>query len=218
MGALLFDLDGTFVDTAPDMIGAVNRLRAESDLTPLPFARLRPWVSHGAMALVREGMPEADDAQRERWRQRFLDLYAEHVYVDSVLFPGVDALLTGVLAQRPWGIVTNKPGWLTRPLLAAMELQPGAMLSGDCLPRRKPHPDTLLEACRRLEVKPEACIYVGDAERDIAAGRAAGMRTVACTFGYIPDHEDPATWQADAMIQHMDELAPLLAQWGFHPE
>lgn len=217
MGALLFDLDGTFVDTAPDMIGAVNRLRAEHGLQPMAPALLRPWVSHGARALVEHGMPEADEATREQWRERFLAIYAEHLCAESVLFPGVEQLLAEVLSVRPWGIVTNKPGWLTRPLLEQLKLTPGAMLSGDCLPRRKPHPDTLLEACRRLGVAPQASIYVGDAERDIVAGKAAGMRTVAARFGYIPEQENPDDWQADAIIDRMEDLPALLLRWQFHP-
>ena len=207
--ALLLDLDGTLLDTAPDMGGALNRLRAEHDLEPLPAATIRPAVSHGAMRLVALGFPEAAGDDFETLRLRFLDLYAANLAVGTRLFPGFDAVLDSLEAQGlPWGIVTNKPGWLTDPLLAALGLDRRAAcaVSGDTLAERKPHPLPLLHAARLVGVEPERCVYVGDAERDIQAGRAAGMTTVVAAYGYIPADEDPQQWQPHGVVNAPDEL------------
>jgi len=215
--ALLLDLDGTLLDTAPDMGGALNLLRAEHDLEPLPAATIRPVVSHGAMRLVALGFPEAAGDDFETLRLRFLELYAANLAVGTRLFPGFDAVLDRLEAQGlPWGIVTNKPGWLTDPLLAALGLDRRAAcaVSGDTLAERKPHPLPLLHAARLLRVEPERCVYVGDAERDIQAGRAAGMTTVVAAYGYISADEDPRQWQPHGVVNAPDELL----QWlGRHP-
>jgi len=207
--ALLLDLDGTLLDTAPDMGGALNLLRAEHDLEPLPAATIRPVVSHGAMRLVALGFPEAAGEAFERLRLRFLELYAANLAVGTRLFPGFDAVLDRLEAQGlPWGIVTNKPGWLTDPLLAALGLDRRAAcaVSGDTLTERKPHPLPLLHAARLVGVEPERCVYVGDAERDIQAGRAAGKTTIVAAYGYIPANEDPRQWQPHGMVNAPDEL------------
>jgi len=207
--ALLLDLDGTLLDTAPDMGGALNLLRAEHDLAPLPAATIRPVVSHGAMRLVALGFPEAAGDDFEALRLRFLDLYAANLAVGTRLFPGFDAVLDSLEAQGlPWGIVTNKPGWLTDPLLAALGLDRRAAcaVSGDTLAERKPHPLPLLHAARLVGVEPERCVYVGDAERDIQAGRAAGMTTVVAAYGYISADEDPRQWQPHGVVNAPDEL------------
>jgi N-acetyl-D-muramate 6-phosphate phosphatase len=207
--ALLLDLDGTLLDTAPDMGGALNLLRAEHDLEPLPAAAIRPVVSHGAVRLVALGFPEAAGDDFETLRLRFLDLYAANLAVGTRLFPGFDAVLDSLEAQGlPWGIVTNKPGWLTDPLLAALGLDRRAAcaVSGDTLAERKPHPLPLLHAARLVGVEPERCVYVGDAERDIQAGRAAGMTTVVAAYGYISADEDPRQWQPHGVVNAPDEL------------
>ena len=207
--ALLLDLDGTLLDTAPDMGGALNLLRAEHDLAPLPAATIRPVVSHGAMRLVALGFPEAAGDDFETLRLRFLELYAANLAVGTRLFPGFEAVLDHLEAQGlPWGIVTNKPGWLTDPLLAALGLDRRAAcaVSGDTLAERKPHPLPLLHAARLVGVEPERCVYVGDAERDIQAGRAAGMTTVVAAYGYIAADEDPRQWQPHGVVNAPDEL------------
>ena len=211
--ALLLDLDGTLLDTAPDMGGALNRLRLEHGLEPLPAQVIRPVVSHGAMRLVALGFPEATGEAFEALRLRFLELYAANLATGTRLFPGFEGVL-GQLESRglPWGIVTNKPGWLTDPLLAALGLDRRAAcaVSGDTLAERKPHPLPLLHAARLVGVVPERCVYVGDAERDIQAGRAAGMTTLVAAYGYISSGEDPMQWQPHGMVSSPADLLPWL--------
>jgi len=207
--ALLLDLDGTLLDTAPDMGAALNRLRVEHDLEALPAEVIRPVVSHGAMRLVALGFPAAAGDEFERLRRRFLELYATGLAEGTRLFPGFDELLAGFEARGvPWGIVTNKPGWLTTPLLAALGLdrRSACTVSGDTVAERKPHPLPLLHAAAQIGVPARRCLYVGDAERDIRAGRAAGMLTVAAAYGYVAPDEDPWSWQPDGVIAAPGEL------------
>ena len=207
--ALLLDLDGTLLDTAPDMSFALNALRAEQGRPPLPLAALRPFVSHGAAGLVASGFAELAETERESLRQRFLQLYRARLCVGTTLFQGAAALLARLeTARLPWGIVTNKPGWLTDPLLAALGLDTRAacVVSGDTLAVRKPHPAPLLHAAAAMGLAPGQCLYAGDAERDIIAGRAAGMRTVAVRYGYLAAGEDPAAWGPDAIVDHPEAL------------
>jgi N-acetyl-D-muramate 6-phosphate phosphatase len=212
--ALLVDLDGTLLDTAPDMAAALNALRRAEELEELPFATIRPHVSHGAAALVRLSFASASPAEFERLRLRFLDLYRACLADHTALFPGWDRVLGALAAGGvPWGIVTNKPGWLTTPLLAAMGLESraGCVVSGDTLAERKPHPLPLLHAAGLLYVAPGECLYAGDAERDIIAGRAAGMCTVAVRFGYLAAGEDPAAWRPDGVVEGPQGLLEWLA-------
>jgi phosphoglycolate phosphatase len=207
--ALLLDLDGTLLDTAPDMGGALNRLRAEHGREPLPDAVIRPVVSHGAMRLVSLGFPEASGAEFERLRLRFLDVYAANLAIGTRLFPGFDAVLGALEAQGvPWGIVTNKPGWLTAPLLETLGLDRRAAcaVSGDTVAERKPHPMPLLHAASLVGVAAERCVYAGDAERDIQAGRAAGMTTLVAAYGYLSAEDDPLGWQPHGIVQSPGEL------------
>jgi len=207
--ALLLDLDGTLLDTAPDMGGALNRLRAEHGREPLPAASIRPVVSHGAMRLVALGFPEATGDEFERLRLRFLDLYAANLAVGTRLFPGFATVLATLEARGlPWGIVTNKPGWLTDPLLAALDLgrRAACAVSGDTVAERKPHPLPLQHAARLLGVPAERCVYVGDAERDIQAGRAAGMTTIVAAYGYLSAEDDPLRWEPHGIVQAPGEL------------
>ena len=215
--AVLFDLDGTLLDTAPDMIGAVNRLRHEHGLEPVLHAALRAHVSHGAARLVRRGMPGTEGDEFERLRLRFLELYSQHLAEGTVLFPGMGEVLELLESARiPWGVVTNKPGWLTDPLLEALGLAARAacIVSGDTVAERKPHPLPLLHAAKQIDVAPERCLYVGDAERDIRAGRAAGMRTIAAAYGYVAPEDDLPGWGGDAIVSHPRELLPWLARSG----
>jgi 2-phosphoglycolate phosphatase len=219
---VLFDLDGTLLDTAPDLAAALNRVRAAYALTPLPYAEIRPWVSHGSFALTRLGFSFAEDSDAfETARLALLDAYHAHVADDTRLFPGMDALLDDIEARGlRWGIVTNKPGWLTTPLLEKLGLgwQPSCVVSGDTLPERKPHPAPLLHAARALACDPVDCVYIGDAERDVSAGRQAGMRTLVATYGYIGPGEDPAGWQASELVDSpADILAWLARHLDGHP-
>ncbi len=214
--AVLFDLDGTLLDTAPDLAGALNRVRCNHDLPPVPFSALRPWVSHGSFALVRAGFGLADDHPTfESLRQELLAEYHAQIADESAPFSGIDAVLEWLQARElRWGIVTNKPGWLTTPLLARVPFThtPGCVVSGDTLPVRKPDPGPLLLAAETLRVAPSRCIYVGDAERDVEAGRRAGMRTLIASYGYLGMHDEPAHWGADGMVASPHELMNWLAR------
>lgn len=185
---VLFDLDGTLLDTAPDMGGALNALRAEHGLEALHAERIRPHVSNGAAALVRLGFPELAGDAFEKLRLRFLSLYAESLCVGTRLFDGGIELLDMLeTAGLPWGVVTNKPGWLTDPLMAQLRLdrRAASIVSGDTLPVRKPDPAPLRHAAAAIGVAAPDCIYLGDAERDMLAARAAGMRAVFARHGYF---------------------------------
>jgi len=216
--AVLFDLDGTLADTAPDLAAALNAVLVEEGRRELPFATVRPWVSWGALRLIRLAFGEGlRDTELERLRRRLLVCYESGLCRESRVFPGVDAVLESFeQGGIPWGVVTNKPGWLTEPLLAALGLaeRAGTVISGDTLPYAKPHPMPLLHGARELGVPPERCVYVGDAARDIEAGRAAGMYTVAALWGYIPTGEEPVAWSADRVISEPAELAALVAAFA----
>jgi phosphoglycolate phosphatase len=208
-GAILFDLDGTLLDTAPDMVGALNRLRREHEREPVALDLARPFVSHGAARLVRLGFPDADGEAFERLRQRFLAIYGEHLADGTTLFAGIADVLGALEANgTPWGVVTNKPGWLTKPLLQALGLDARAacVVSGDTVAERKPHPMPLLHAAAQIGVAAQRCVYIGDAERDIQAGRAARMTTIAAAYGYVGADEDLSLWSPDAVIAHPREL------------
>lgn len=209
VSGVLFDLDGTLLDTAPDMAQALNRLRREQGEREIPFAQIRPHVSHGALALVRTGFPDADDERVGSLRARFLELYSADIAGETTLFPGFEAVLAQLDARGlRWGIVTNKPAFLTEPLLAAMQLSTRAncIVSGDTLPQRKPHPAPLLHAAALLGIQTSDCVYVGDAERDVRAAHAAGMRALVALFGYLGEHDQPQAWGADALINEPSEL------------
>ncbi len=200
---VLLDLDGTLLDTAPDMAEALNRLRLDEGLEELPYERIRPYVSHGALRLVRLGFGEPDAARFEDLRQRFLDHYRADIARRTRMFDGFeDVLATLETAGMPWGIVTNKPGWLTIPLLEALGLASrcGCIVSGDTLAQRKPHPMQLLHAAAILGLAPRECVYVGDAERDVQAARNAGMIPLVAGFGYLEAGEDPAAWNPEAVM------------------
>lgn len=207
---VLFDLDGTLADTAADLAFALNAVRQEQGHPLLPFETIRPVVSHGGTALIRLGFNiEPGTAAFETLRLRLLDIYREHLAQHTQLFPGIAELL-GAIEQRGmnWGIVTNKPAWLTDPLLEQLGLYARAacVVSGDTVAERKPHPAPMLHACQLAGSEAEQCLYVGDAARDIEAGRRAGMKTLVALFGYIGEDEQPASWGADGMIAHPAEL------------
>ena len=213
--AVLFDLDGTLVDSAPDLAGAANEMRAFRGLPPLPFECLRPMVGSGARGMVGVALQvTTEDASFAALRDEFLDRYAARLTLESRLFaemlPVLDALDAHPLS---WGIVTNKASRFTLPVVRGLGLAERAkvVISGDTTPHSKPHPGPLLEAARRIGVLPSACLYVGDDLRDVQAGRAAGMRTVAVAWGYLGMGEPIASWNADAVIERPDELLQLLA-------
>lgn len=202
---VLFDLDGTLADTAPDLAFALNTLLAEQGRSTLPYDAIRPVVSHGAAALVEHGFGiDRQDLRFPPLRERLLEIYQQHLARHTRLFPGMSSLMDA-LATRDinWGIVTNKPAFLTEPLLEALGIRNEAacVVSGDTTANRKPHPEPMLHACRLAGSEPAECLYVGDAARDIEAGKAAGMRTLVALFGYIGEEDQPERWGADGMIQ-----------------
>jgi N-acetyl-D-muramate 6-phosphate phosphatase len=212
--AVLFDLDGTLADTAPDLAAAVNWMRTERGLEPAPYALLRPTASHGARGMIGAafGLAPGDegfDELRDQWFERYRSAMAVH----STLFDGVTDLLDGITAAgMAWGIVTNKSARFTDPLVPMIGLaHAGCVISGDTTPYSKPHPAPLLEAARRLDIDPTHCWYVGDDLRDVEAGRAAGMVTVACNWGYCGSI-DPATWGADYQLDTPRQLLYVLLQ------
>jgi len=204
--AVLFDLDGTFADTAPDMALALNRLLQRHGRASLPPAAVRPHVSSGSRGMLAVGFGLApSDTDYDALRSEYLDLYAEDICRHTQPFPGIPQLIDALCARGvAWGIVTNKPGWLTDPLLAAMAMEPApdCVVSGDTVARAKPHPDPLLHACALIGQAPERCWYVGDDERDIIAGRAASMGTLIAGYGYLGTASHPRDWGADGLIDH----------------
>ncbi|HEY4969331.1 MAG TPA: phosphoglycolate phosphatase [Steroidobacteraceae bacterium] len=201
--AVLFDLDGTLLDTAPDMVGALNALRAEQDLAPLPYETVRAAVSHGAARVVKTGFPDADPAAAAALQRRYLDIYRGALSRGTRLFPGMDEVLAALARRRmKSGIVTNKPAWLTEPLLAELGLRARfeCVVSGDTVAERKPHPLPLLHAAELAGVAAGECVYVGDAERDVQAAHAAGMAAVVANYGYMFDDEDSAAWGGDGYL------------------
>jgi len=209
--AILFDLDGTLADTAPDLAQALNKLRTDRDLEPAPYTSLRPYASAGARGLIGAGFGlQPGDDEYEALRVAFLDNYAAAIAVHTRLFDGVPELLQHLeQAGIAWGIVTNKAMRFTDPLVPQIGLShAGCIVSGDTTPHSKPHPAPLLEGAQRLGVAPDACWYVGDDLRDVHAGRAAGMITIAAAWGYC-GKEGPTQWNADAIATqplHLFEL------------
>lgn len=211
--ALLLDLDGTLLDTAPEMAEALNTLHREVGIEPLPFNQVRPTVSHGSTGMLNLAFSGVAPPEFERLRARFLDIYRAMLGSNTRLFDGFDAVLDHVHRHSlAWGVVTNKPGWLTDPLLQILKINPTntCIVSGDTVGARKPHPLPLLHAAGLIARAPAHCLYVGDAERDIAAGRAAGMKTVVARWGYLGQNDDPASWHADGLAAEPVDLVSWL--------
>lgn len=207
---VLFDLDGTLVDTAPDLGYALNTLLEQEGHEPLDHARIRPVASHGSAGLLKLGFGiEKEDPIYPALQQRFLSLYAENIARESALFIGMQQVLDGLTTNKiRWGVVTNKPSFLTMPLMDALQLTEAAacIVSADTTPFSKPHPAPMLHACELLNVKPADCIYIGDAERDIQAAHNAHMRSAVALYGYLSETDAPETWQADCMVNHPYEI------------
>jgi 2-phosphoglycolate phosphatase len=208
--AVLFDLDGTLADTAPDLARALNHVRAAHRLAPMPLAITRPYTSSGARGLLKVGF--GLDPGNERYdalRQQFLDFYAAEICVDTRLFDGMAELLDCLDRERlPWGVVTNKAERFTLPLLQVLRLggRAACVVGGDTAARAKPHPDPLLHAAAALKLSPCDCLYVGDDLGDVKAARAAGMPVIAARYGYLGNGASIESWQADAIIEHPREV------------
>ena len=218
--AILFDLDGTLADTAPDLAAAVNVMRTSRQLDTVPYPALRPHASAGARGLLKAGFQiESHDESYEAMRIEFIDQYARSSATLSQLFSGVAELLTFLEQLNiTWGIVTNKAAHLTDPLIPLMQLQSAAcVISGDTTAHTKPHPEPLFEASRRINIAPKDCWYVGDDLRDIEAGQAAGMTTIAAAWGYCGAVE-PRQWNADAILDSPLELLEIVRALAVHRE
>lgn len=210
---MLFDLDGTLADTAPDLADAVNRMLVEQGHEPLPLERLRPFASAGARGLLHAAFgAKPGDADYAALRETFLEYYAESVCRHTRLFPGIAELLRELQARDiPWGIVTNKATRFTERIVLELDLKPDAVACGDTTPHLKPHPASLLHAAGQLNIPPGNCLYLGDDLRDMKAAQAAGARPIAVEWGYHhPDHGGPNTWQAAAVISHPMQVMGLL--------
>jgi len=202
--AVLFDLDGTLADTAPDMARTVNAMRVRRGLEPVPLAKVRPFVSRGARGMIMSAFEiTTEHPEYASMREEFLDLYAGNLCVDTCLFPGMDELLVDLESRAiGWGVVTNKFERLARPVMAGLGLgeRAAVIVGGDTCARAKPFPDPLLHAVATMGVAPMNTIYVGDDERDVQAARAAGMPVVAAAYGYLGDGPPPSLWGADAVV------------------
>ena len=216
ISTILFDLDGTLVDTAPDLAHALNLQLQSHGKQPLPYENIRPFASHGSRGLVGLGFGiTPNDDRFIAMRDEYLDIYNTVFTRSPVLLPGIAELLQAIENKGfKWGIVTNKPRRFTVGLIESMALnlenRAACIICGDDAPLPKPSPATLLMACEQVGATPQNCVYVGDAERDIQAGKAAGMQTVVALFGYIDVTDKPVEWGADSMIKAPDDLLNLL--------
>jgi len=211
---VLFDFDGTLADTAPDLAAAANQQRLRRGLPALPYEQLRPMASHGARGLLGVALGLTPDApEYEACKQQFLDDYAANIAVHTVLFPGVEDLLANLVQEGwAWGIVTNKVTRFTTPLVRhlALEQHSAVVVCGDTTAHSKPHPEPLLHAVREVGIAPQHCLYVGDDQRDIIAGQAAGMKTIATAYGYCGNGVPVESWGADAVVDSVAALLPAI--------
>lgn len=212
--AILFDLDGTLADTAPDLAYALNRTLEHYGKAALPYEQIRPVVSHGGIALIRLGFGmQPDQPGFEERRQHLLQVYLDNLCRETRLFDGMAEVLQHLESNAiAWGVVTNKPAWLTDPLMQQLQLhlRTRAIVSGDTCTNRKPHPEPIEYACSLLGTAPRECWFVGDAGRDMQAGRAAGCATIGATFGYIYPEDPIDAWDSDHNIDHPRQLIELL--------
>ena len=207
---VLFDLDGTLIDTAPDMAAALTILCREENQPVLPYEQVRPVVSNGSVALIKIAFGDLQDETRlNHLKRRYLEIYLENICIDSTPFEGIETVLDHLeRSGLNWGVVTNKPGWLTLPLMKRLQLAQRAatIVSGDTTENSKPHPDPMHHACDEARSESHECLYVGDARRDIEAGKNAGMKTLVANYGYIETDEDVTTWGADAIINTPEDI------------
>jgi phosphoglycolate phosphatase len=206
---VLFDLDGTLVDTAPDLIACMNIALRGFGVPSLAPRTAMPFISHGAMAMINHAAPDADDALKAQIMDVMLDTYQDNIAVNSSLFDGMAETLAAIEAQGlKWGVVTNKRQRFSVPLIEALQLDRRAicLVSGDSTAYPKPHPDSILLACQQAGVSPQQCVYVGDAPHDITAGKRAQVKTIAALYGYLTHSDQPEQWGADALITKPTDL------------
>ena len=214
--AILFDLDGTLADTAPDMANALNLLTQRHKKPDVPYQIARNSVSKGSLAVVKCGFGDnLDEALLKQLQTEFLEIYSQNICINTRLFPGLAEALNLIEKNNLlWGVVTNKPGWLAEPLLKKMNLHHRAacIVSGDTLEKRKPHPDPLLHACQLISIQPENCIYFGDDERDAQAAIAANMPMVIAAYGYIGEQETPEKWGTEHFVHDSNKMSTWLQE------
>lgn len=209
LDCVLFDLDGTLVDTAPDLIASLNATLLDFGYQVVDEVTVRPFISLGALPMIRHALPEADDDLHQRVLAAMLDCYQANIAEHSRFFDGIAEVLSAIESRGlKWGVVTNKRRRFTEPLMAAMQLSQRAVciVSGDSTGNSKPHPEPMLFACRQAEVEPQHCVYIGDAKHDIVAGKNAQMRTLAAVYGYLNAGDQPELWGADALIEQPRQL------------
>ncbi|MEE8058456.1 MAG: HAD-IA family hydrolase [Pseudomonadales bacterium] len=213
--AVLFDLDGTLLDTAPDFAIVVNQLRQRYGKTALDYHTIRATVSQGASALITLAFQlQQGDEGFETLRQELLHLYSQHLAVETVLFPGISDVLDWLdRKQLPWGIVTNKPRLYAEPILESLQLNTRChvLVCPDDVTHTKPNPESLLLACKKIQCAANHTVYLGDHRRDIEAGHNAGMKTIVANYGYIEPNDPTKNWQADFYVDHARDIKPLLA-------
>ncbi len=210
LACVLFDLDGTLLNTAPDLTAALNKTLAHFGYATVPAKKITPYISYGAAMMIEQALTQTvsktETAAMLEW---LLDYYESHIAEATHLFAGMPELLNTLETQGiPWGVVTNKRERMTYPLMQALNLNERAasIICGDTTAYSKPHPEPMLAACREIQVNPEQCLYIGDAQHDISAGKAANMKTLAATYGYIKPDERPQHWGADALINHPSDI------------
>ncbi len=210
LDCMLFDLDGTLLDTAPDLISSLNYALKHEGFNPVPVATIKPYVSYGAVVMIKQSITDAIPVnQQNKLLTLMLDHYETNIAIDTDYFSGIPAVLEKLERKKiKWGIVTNKRSRFTNRLVSSfgLDLRADCIISGDSTAHPKPNPLPLLTACKQSDVLPQNCIYIGDALHDIEAGKQARMRTIVATYGYLKSDDQPDTWGADALINHPDEL------------
>ncbi|MCX7108016.1 MAG: HAD-IA family hydrolase [Methylococcales bacterium] len=210
LSCVLFDLDGTLVDTAPDLVSCLNKALIKHGFTVITSDKVKPFISFGAVAMVNASLKESASKElKATVVETMLDIYQNNIAEHSVFFEGILDTLDAIEAQGlKWGVVTNKRERFTDPLMAALNLTDRAacIISGDTTGNPKPHPEPMLAACKRADVIPQECVYIGDASHDIKAGKNAQMKTLAALYGYINADDTPETWGADALIKSPKQL------------
>ncbi|MDP3331658.1 MAG: HAD-IA family hydrolase [Methylococcaceae bacterium] len=214
LSCVLFDLDGTLVDTAPDLISCLNHALTQHGYADVAPETVKPFISYGAAAMIRASVPEHDARLMTDILATMLDHYQDNIAEHTVFFPGMQNTLAAIEERGlKWGVVTNKRERFTNPLMDALKLthRAACIISGDTTANPKPHPEPMLTACRQAGVNPQQCVYIGDAEHDIIAGISAQMKTLAALYGYIKPGDTPQNWGADALITSPDHLTNWIA-------
>ncbi len=210
LSCVLFDLDGTLVDTAPDLISCLNQALNVHGFDTVASEIIKPFISYGAIAMINASQPAINDQLKVDILETMLNHYQNNIAEYTVFFPGMIDTLDAIEAQGlKWGVVTNKRERFTNPLMAALKLADRAacIISGDTTANPKPHPEPMLAACKQAAVNPQECVYIGDARHDITAGKSANMKTLAALYGYIKPGDAPETWGADALIQSPEQIS-----------